>query len=530
MSKTASKRKPDVCLLLEGTYPYVSGGVSTWVHQIITALPEIQFSLFFIGSEEASELSEKYKLPSNVVSVEKAFLHDPTPQDPSGKVHDGLVHGVTEDIRKLAIGGLPAEQEANLLLAISQKVQKLSRDCNFEAFWKHPSIWALATEVYEQHASDEPFLNFYYAVKALCEPMGRLITACTQMPPARMYHSLCTGYSGFAAGLASSAFSSSYLLSEHGIYVRERIAELQKARWILDTPVVRPSPFRQPGLIRLLWIQFFKLLGRFAYETSNYVTSLFQKNALSQIEFGADPRRIEIIPNGINVPDFYEVRGKRRAKKQLSPGRMHVGFLGRVVAIKDVKTLIKSARIVINKLPQAKFLIAGPMDEEPEYAADCQSLAEHLGLQDNITFLGSQKTMEFLPELDLMLLTSVSEGLPFVVLESFAAGVPVISTDVGACREMIEGRPEEEPNLGPGGFVVPVGNAEMLGAAMIRILTDEHLGEKMGNNGRARAETHYASQHVQNRYRHLYQLSPKDFSRSGLVAHAHQKQETASLR
>jgi polysaccharide biosynthesis protein PelF len=295
------------------------------------------------------------------------------------------------------------------------------------------------------------------------------------------------------------------------------VSELQKARWITDPPVIRPDLYRQPAMLRLIWIEFFKLLGRFAYQTANYVTSLFENNARTQVDFGADARRIEIIPNGIHVPDFYQLRGKRRATRQLNYGRKNVGFIGRVVPIKDVKTLLKSARLVVNLLPDAQFLIAGPMDEEPDYAEECLTLVKHLGLEEHVKFLGSVQVQDLLVELDLMILTSISEGLPFVVLESYAAGVPIVSTDVGACRELIEGRPDEKPNYGPGGFVVPVGNAEQLADGMIRILTDPQLGDQMGDAGRQRVEAHYASQTVIKRYRQLYQLTPKDFTRTGLV-------------
>jgi polysaccharide biosynthesis protein PelF len=515
--KPQLQRKPDVCLLLEGTYPYVSGGVSTWVHQTITALPEIQFSLFFIGSHKEHGVKYKYTLPSNIIAIEEVYLHEPVAGVVHGKPDETLVAAIVEDIRKLILVRNP-EHEAATVLSLSQGLQRLGRKCDFESFWKHPLIWLLISEVYEQLAPEESFLDFYYAVQGLCEPVWKLAVGCDRIPPARMYHSLCTGYAGFAAGLASSTYGSSFLLSEHGIYVRERIADLHKARWIQDPPVVRPSLLRNPSMLRQMWIEFFQVLGRFAYQTSNYVTSLFEKNAKSQVEFGAEPKRIEIIPNGINVSDFYQLRGKRRARRQTNANRMNVGFLGRVVQIKDVKTLLKAARLVVDELPQAQFLIAGPMDEEKEYAQECQNLTQHLSLENNVKFLGSQKISEFLLELDIMLLTSISEGLPFVILESFAAGIPVVSTDVGACRELIEGRPDESPSYGPAGFVVPVGDAEMLASGMIRILTDPQTGDQMGESGRLRAETLYSNTTVVNRYRQLYQLTPKDFTRTGLVS------------
>ncbi len=470
----------------------------------------------------------KYTLPSNIIAIEEVYLHEPAVTPGRGEANDEKVAAVVDCIRRLVLERNPAA-EAQTVLLLSQTLQALARKCEFTTFWKHPLLWSLMTEIYETLAPEESFLDFYYAVMALCEPVWKLVAGCDRIPPARMYHSLCTGYAGFAAGLASSNYGSAFLLSEHGIYVRERIADLHKARWIADPPIVRPSMFRNPSMLRRLWIEFFQVLGRFAYQTSNYVTSLFEKNARSQIEFGAEAKRIEIIPNGINPADFYQLRGKRRAKRQTNTKRMNVGFLGRIVQIKDVKTLLKSARLVVDALPSAQFLLAGPMDEEVDYAEECQALTKHLGLEDNVQFLGSQKIQEFLLELDVMLLTSVSEGLPFVILESFAAGIPVISTDVGACRELIEGRPDENPSLGPAGFVVPVGDAEMLGDAMIRILNDPKIGDQMGESGRLRAEQYYSNTTVVSRYRQLYQLTPKDFSRTGLVAQAHQAPASAPV-
>jgi polysaccharide biosynthesis protein PelF len=527
--QNAYQRKPDVCLLLEGTYPYVSGGVSTWVHQIINALPEIQFSLLFIGSEKAANLKFKYSLPPNIISVEEVYLHE--------SVHEtGKSSTVPREACEQILGMLRAflferpqgASETSAFLQISREIINLTRQTTFDAAWAHPGVWDLVCDVYERQAPEESFIDFFWAVRALCEPVWKLLAASDRVPPARMYHSLCTGYAGFIAGLASYNYDSSFLLSEHGIYVRERVAELQKARWITDPPVIRPNLYRQPAMLRQIWIEFFKLLGRFAYQTSNYITSLFETNARTQAEFGADPRRIEIIPNGIHVPDFYQLRGKRRAQRQLNYGRKNVGFLGRVVQIKDVKTLLKCARLVVNVLPDTQFLIAGPLDEEPDYAAECETLTQHLGLSDHVKFLGPQKPEDLLIELDVMLLTSISEGLPFVILESYAAGIPLVSTDVGACRELIEGRPDERPAFGPGGFVVPVGNAELLADALIRILTDPLLADQMGDAGRQRVENHYASQTVIKRYRQLYQLTPKDFTRTGLVA-LH-KQATTSIK
>jgi len=66
----------DVALLLEGTFPFVSGGVSSWVNQIIRAFPEIRFAIVFLGSRRSDYGAPKYALPDNVVHVETHFMHD----------------------------------------------------------------------------------------------------------------------------------------------------------------------------------------------------------------------------------------------------------------------------------------------------------------------------------------------------------------------------------------------------------------------------------------------------------------------
>src|SRR3954466_2944415 len=74
------KAKPqpvsDVCLLLEGTYPYVPGGVSSWVDQIVRGMPDLPFSLFYLGNQKAMRGTPHYKLPENVISLSEVYLYD----------------------------------------------------------------------------------------------------------------------------------------------------------------------------------------------------------------------------------------------------------------------------------------------------------------------------------------------------------------------------------------------------------------------------------------------------------------------
>jgi glycosyltransferase involved in cell wall biosynthesis len=150
-------------------------------------------------------------------------------------------------------------------------------------------------------------------------------------------------------------------------------------------------------------------------------------------------------------------------------------------------------------------MISGPTEEEPEYYRECVALSEQLGLQEKVTFTGPVARDDFFPAIDVMMLTSISEGLPFVVIESLASGVPVVSTDVGACAEILEGAPDESPNLGAAGILAGVGSAEELALACVRLLKDEALLEDMSRVGRRRASLYYHEREVISAYRNLYQ-------------------------
>ena len=91
----------------------------------------------------------------------------------------------------------------------------------------------------------------------------------------------------------------------------------------------------------------------------------------------------------------------------------------------------------------------GPAEEDPGYAARCRQLVARLGRTNQIRFVGPMPPAQIYGDLDVVVLTSFSEGQPLVILEAYAWGVPVVATDVGACREMIEGRTEEDRRDGP---------------------------------------------------------------------------------
>ena len=161
-------------------------------------------------------------------------------------------------------------------------------------------------------------------------------------------------------------------------------------------------------------------------------------------------------------------------------------------------------RTVCDRIEGAEGWIIGPTAEDEAYGRECKELVASLGLENNVKFLGFKKPEEVLPQLGLMVLTSISEALPLVILEAYAAGVPVIATDVGACRELVEGLTPDDRELGIAGAVTSIASPDETADAAIRFLEDEERWHAAQTAGIARVERFYTQTMMLDAYRTIY--------------------------
>jgi len=162
-------------------------------------------------------------------------------------------------------------------------------------------------------------------------------------------------------------------------------------------------------------------------------------------------------------------------------------------------------RRVVNQLPAAEGWIAGPEDEDQAYAQECHDLVRSLGLEAHVRFLGFQKVEDLMPKIGLTILSSISEALPLVILEGYAAGVPTISTDVGSCRQLIEGLDDADRALGVSGAVVNIADPQALADASLALLSNLAAWHAASRAGIARVERYYADELMFGRYRQVYE-------------------------
>ncbi len=122
-------------------------------------------------------------------------------------------------------------------------------------------------------------------------------------------------------------------------------------------------------------------------------------------------------------------------------------------------------------------------------------------------FLGFQKIDDLMPKIGLTVLSSISEALPLVILEGYAAGVPTISTDVGSCRQLIEGLDAEDKALGSSGAVVNIADPQALATAAIDLLSDADRWHAASQSGIDRVERYYSDEMMFGRYRSVYEAA-----------------------
>ena len=360
--------------------------------------------------------------------------------------------------------------------------------------------WHQICASYHRFCTSPSFVDYFWTVRTMHGPLFKMAEIAARIPPFRVLHSVSTGYAGFLGSLLQQRRRCPYILTEHGIYTKERKIDLAHADWIKDArEELRGGLEEDRTYVRRLWLRFFESVGRLAYAAADPIIALYEGNRTRQISDGAEEARTRVIPNGIDLQRFMAT--SRPAGSDVPPV---IGLIGRVVPIKDVRGFIRAMRTVAAAMPEAEAWIVGPEDEDHEYARDCHQLVSALGLDDRVKFLGFRKPDEIFPKLGLTVLTSISEALPLVILESFASGVPVVATDVGSCRELIEGRLPEDRAIGPAGAVVPIAAPEQAAAAMVALLRDPRAWARARDAGLDRVQRYYTREQMFDAYRGVY--------------------------
>ena len=225
-------------------------------------------------------------------------------------------------------------------------------------------------------------------------------------------------------------------------------------------------------------VRLYEKLDRFHLRYMDHVIAVSQAQAEKVKRAGVRPERLTVIHNAIDPERFVDPDPRYRTKLEKffrSPRSHIIAAAGRLSPEKGFDVFLGAAARVLEAQPDVGFVLFG----NGSMKQLLQQQVTFLGLGGSVVMAGFRNDLDrFISQLDLFVLPSYTEGLPNVVLEACAAGVPVVATEVGGTPEVIED--------GTSGFLVPPGDPDALAAKILEAIECEDRLREVGFMGRQR--------------------------------------------
>jgi glycosyltransferase involved in cell wall biosynthesis len=243
-------------------------------------------------------------------------------------------------------------------------------------------------------------------------------------------------------------------------------------------------------------VRYYEKLDKIAMRSMDSVVCVSRAQADRVLCAGVPRAKTTVIQNGIGDEAFVEPAPENRNEMIgwfESPPRWLIGAAGRFSPEKGFQIFIEAAALVVQQQPEAGFILFGdgPLREELE------KLITERGLLKHFVLAGFRSDLSrFLPNLDVNVLSSFTEGLPVILLEASAAGVPTVATAVGGVPEVVEDRVE--------GHLVPSGDAAALAQRLLELLSDGGRRRAMGQAARERVRRDFSFRSTSRQYYELF--------------------------
>ncbi|MFG3475945.1 GT4 family glycosyltransferase PelF [Streptomyces sp. NPDC047980] len=460
-----------VTLLTEGTYPHSHGGVSVWCDQLVGGMPDIDFDIIAVTG--TGRESVVWELPPHVAEPVTVPMWGPAPpgSPPRGRRERRLMAAYERFLTALVD---PAAEDG--FAPALYELAHAARDGVLGPALRGDKALRVLTTVWNRPGltvrEARPSLHDAVTATALLEHALRPLAA---RPPERGVAHAVSGGVAVLPGLAALELHGvPLLLTEHGVYLRERYLGY------------RTAPYRWP--VKAVLLGFFRLLAEETYRRAALVTPGNRYNRLWEEQGGADPRLIRTVYNGVD-PSAFPPAGPEPEGPTLS-------WAGRVDPIKDLETLIRAFAEVRGALPDATLRLFGGTPRGGEaYRERCEALAASLGHGDAVTFEGRVDDIrDAYAAGNVVMLSSISEGFPFTLIEAMSCGRATVSTDVGGVREAV----------GDAGLVVPPRDPGAMAAAALRLLADPPRRAAMGEAARLRVIEQFTLRQTIDTFRAIY--------------------------
>ncbi|MBW5486095.1 GT4 family glycosyltransferase PelF [Streptomyces bambusae] len=474
-----------VTMLTEGTYPHVHGGVSTWCDQLVRGMPEVDFNVTALTGTGREPVS--WELPRNVYRHTAVPLWGPPPRGsrravPRGRAHRRFTETYEQFLLSLldpahATGGdgqHPAE-DGGFSAALTE-LARLARTGGLATVLRSETVLRTLMAVWNRPglatAAARPTVHDALTATDLLEHALRPLAV--RIPADSVAHAVSSGLATLPALAAKRLDGVPFLLTEHGIYLRERYLGYRTAaqRW----PV------------KALLLGFYRELNSEGYRQADLITPCNRYNRRWEERGGAPSDKIRTVYNGVDPHAFPEAGPE--------PEVPTLSWCGRIDPIKDLETLLRAYAFMRAELPELRLRLFGPVPAGCEgYRMRLEELAAELGVADGITYEGRiDKVAEAYAAGSIVMLSSISEGFPFSIIEAMSCGRTTVSTDVGGVREAV----------GDTGLVVPPREPELMARATLALLRDDARRAELGRLSRQRVVEKFTLHQSVDGFRHIY--------------------------
>ncbi|MFF8269331.1 GT4 family glycosyltransferase PelF [Streptomyces sp. NPDC016562] len=476
-----------VTMLTEGTYPHVHGGVSTWCDQLVRGMPEVDFNVIALTGSGREPVT--WELPRNVYRHTAVPLWGPPPgrgrrSALRGKAHRRFTEVYESFLLSLldppaapapgtAAGAAPA---SGAFSAALRELAALARSGKLAPALRSESVLRLLMRVWTRPglstAAAAPTIHDALTATDLLEHALRPLAV--RIPRDSVAHAVSSGLATLPALAAKYLDDVPFLLTEHGIYLRERYLGYRSAE--------------QRWPVKALMLGFYRELNSEGYRQADLITPCNQYNRRWEERGGADSERIRTVYNGVD-PHLFPDAGPEPEVPTLS-------WCGRIDPIKDLETLIRAYAFMREEMPALRLRLFGPVPAGcEEYRLRLEKLAADLGVSDGITYEGRiEQVARAYAAGSVVMLSSISEGFPFSIIEAMSCGRTTVSTDVGGVREAV----------GDTGLVVPPREPETMARATLALLRDDERRAELGRMSRKRVVEKFTLHQSVDGFRHIY--------------------------
>lgn len=468
-----------VLLATEGTYPFHGGGVSTWCDALTRHLPEFDFLLLSVMMHPY--LKQQYALPPNVrfhlkiplwgIEEPGEFPYLPLNADYLKRRWDLSERVIETDlvplIKQFFTEALQESPEPEILGGALVRMHNYFQQYDYHQSMRSRPVWEAFQEV---AGSSQPLVS--ELVDALRLVYRFFIVLHFPIPITDITHSAAAAFCGLPCVIARIKRGTPYLLTEHGVYLREQYLNMRKH---IQSDYVRWFLYRLVGAV-----------VRLNYHYSDQLSPVCSFNKRWELWHGADPQRLKVIYNGVDPERFKPVE-----KQQDRPVVVNIGL---IFPLKGQLDLIEAAHIVRAQHPEVEFRFYGaPSDQN--YYEHCLEKVRALALEATVRFKGkTSEPWNVYSEASLVAFSSISEGFPYVVIEAMLSGAAIVATDVGGVREA----------LGHTGLLVRPRHPEEMAAAINYLLEDPSRRRELGSLARKRALALFTQEKFLQEYRESY--------------------------